>query len=247
MRQGIRGPRADRRAKLMRALAEAKPTRLDPAAPPPVIWPPASHFTEPAGPRPASTSPDASTRAGRNRRPAPRQSSARRHWPPEPSPLRHKVLAAVSSAVAISAVLALAVTLGRGHDQQPARPATSHHKQQPGPPPTSHDVQPSINPIRFQALPLTRPWHGRIRFGVRAGVVYLAGFATIQARSSAAITVLPASVRPLTRLDIPIAAVPAAALTIQITPGGLVLLMSGHGVFHVGQIWLSGVSFPIRS
>ena len=235
MRQGIRGPRADRRAKLMRALAEAKPTRLDPAAPPPVIWPPASHFTELAGPRPASTSPDASTRAGQDRRPAPRQSPARRHRPPEPSPLRHKVLAAVSSAVAISAVLALAVTLGRGHDQQPA------------PPPTSHHVQPSVNPIRFQTLPLTRPWHGRIRFGVRAGVVYLAGFATIQARSSAAITVLPASVRPLTRLDIPIAAVPAAALTIQITPGGLVLLMSGHGVFHVGQIWLSGVSFPIRS
>jgi len=59
--------------------------------------------------------------------------------------------------------------------------------------------------------------------------------------------VLPPSIRRRPRLDIPIAAVPAAALTIQITPDGQVLLLSGPRASHTGQIWLSGVSFPLGS
>ena len=241
MTQGIRGPRPGGRAKLMRALANARPTRLDPAAPPAISWPSASHFTQLARPPTATSHSDAGTRAAGNRRPRRQQPPARPpHQSLGPSPLRRKLLAAVSSAVAMSAVLVLALTLAGGQAQRPDRPATPDHDRR------SH-TQIGDTAIRFQRLLLIAPWHGRIEFGVRAGVVYLTGFATIHGRSSTAITVLPPSIRPRARLYIPIAAVPAAVLTMQITPGGLVLLRSDPRVSHAGQIWLSGVSFPVRS
>jgi hypothetical protein len=240
--QGIRRPRPGGRASVMRALAKARPARLDPAAPPSVSWPPASHFTQLTRPRTAMSHPDASIRADRNRRPGRPQSPARPHQPrgSRLRPLRLKVLAAVSSAVAVGAVLILAVTLGGGPAQRPGRPGTPGHDRRSG-------TQVRGTAIRFQRLQLIRPWHGRIEFGIRGGVVYLTGFAITEAKSSTAITVLPPPIRPRAPLDIPIAAVPATALTMRITPDGLVLLLSGPRVSHVSQIWLSGVSFPLRS
>jgi hypothetical protein len=146
----------------------------------------------------------------------------------------------MSSAVAISAVLILAVMAGAGHAQRPGRPAASGHDQRRG-------THPRDNRIRFQQLPLDRPWRGHVEYGVQGGVVYLTGFATVHTGGGTIITVLPQSIRPHAQLDIPIAATPAAALTIQISPNGLVRIQMVPKILHVDRIWLSGVSFPVLS
>ncbi len=85
MKQRTRGRRRGGKAKLMRALAQVKPTRLDPAAPPSASWPPASYFTQQAQSRPAS-SPDASARTVVGRRPGQARSPARPHRPRPAAP-----------------------------------------------------------------------------------------------------------------------------------------------------------------
>jgi hypothetical protein len=234
----VRQPRQPARAKFTRELARTRPKRLDPDAPPSVIWPPPTQFTQLPRPPATTSHPAASARRSRRlRRPPP---SPRPTRPSGPGTLRRKLLSAVSSALAISAVLTFAVTIGGEQGHKAGRSATSGHNQRGG--------TPSGNaPISFQRLPLIRPWRGRIEFGIRDGVVYLTGFAAIHASSSTAITILPSSIRPRTQLDLPVAAAPIAALTIQITPTGIVRALLGSQVVHVDRIWLSGVSFPIRN
>lgn len=238
MKQGLRRPRRQIRASLTRQLARVRPARLDPDAPPPVSWPPASHFTQ--QPRmPAATSrPHEDTPPGRNTQPLRRESRGRPPRPPGHATLRRKLLTATSSAVAISAVLTLAVLAAGSHAGPPGRPAPSGHHR---------GTHPGDTLIRFQPLPLTPPWRGRVEYGIQDGVVYLTGFATRHPGTGSAITVLPQSIRPRSQLDIPIAATPAAVLTLQITPEGLVQTLAGPKALHPSRIWLSGVKYPLRS
>lgn len=238
MKQSLRRPRRRARASLARKLASARPARLDPDAPPSVSWPPASHFTQLPRTPVATSRPHRNTLADRHAKPGRPVSGGRPPQPPRPSTLRHKVLAATSAAVAISAVLTLAVISGGSHAQQPGRPAVSGHNR---------GTHPSDTLIRFQPLPLISPWHGNVEYGIQDGVVYLTGFAVLDTGSGTAITVLPWSIRPRSQLDIPIAATPLAALTLQITPNGLVRTLAVPKLLHTSRIWLSGVKFPLRS
>jgi hypothetical protein len=237
VKQSVRRSRRRAWAKLTRELAGARPTRLDPAVPPTVSWPPASHFAQLPS-RPAATSQSrASFTANGNRqasRPEGRVPQAR---PSGPSPLRRKLLAAVSSVVAISTALTIAVLIGGSHVQRPGQSATSGHDQRRG-------TGPGDTRMRFRQLPLIRPWRGHVEYGIRGGIVYLAGFAAVHADSGTAITVLPQSIRPRAKLDLPVATNPLAVITIQITPDGVVRTLALPKGLHVSRIWLSGVSFP---
>lgn len=233
MKQGLRRPRRQIRASLARQLARARPARLDPDAPPPVSWPPASHFTQQPRTPAATSRPHEDTPADRSTQPRPPESRGRSPRPPAPTTLRRKLLAATSSAIAISAVLTLTVLIAGRHAGPSGRPGRGTHPQD--------------TLIRFQPLPLIPPWSGRVEYGIRDGVVYLTGFATRHPGTGSAITVLPQSIRPRSQLDILIAATPAAVLTLQITPEGLVRTLAVPKALHTSRIWLSGVKFPLRS
>jgi len=108
-------------------------------------------------------------------------------------------------------------------------------------------TQTSDSPGRFPQLRLTRPWGGQVGYELRHGVVYLTGFAAVHSGSGAEITVLPPAVRPRTRLYFPVATTPAGALAIQVSPSGVVRLLSNPAAAQISRIWLSGVRFPVGS
>jgi hypothetical protein len=121
------------------------------------------------------------------------------------------------------------------------------HAEPPGPSGHNRGTHPADTLIRFQPLPLVPPWRGRVEYGIQDGVVYLTGFVTRHQGIGSAIAVLPRSIRPRSQLDILIAATPAAVLTLQITPEGLVRTLAVPKAPHTSRIWLSGVKFPLRS
>lgn len=232
MRQSVRGSRWRGAVSLTRRLARVRPTRLDAAAPPSVSWPPASHFTQLPRPPAATSHADARNSADGNRQPGRPPSPA----PPEPGTRWHKLLAAVSSAVAISAVLICTVMLTGGPARRPGQSTAS-----------GRAPQTSDSPARLQPLRLTRARGGRAGYVVRDGVVYLTGFVAVHSRSGTEIAVLPPTVRPRTRLYFPVAATPAGTLAIQVSSSGVVRLLSNPAASHISRIWLSGVKFPVGS
>jgi hypothetical protein len=224
MKNGQLNRRASGGRGVMESLARARPRRLDADLAHQGTWPDARYFTDAAEPCPGD---GATPPAGSARRPASIAKVA-----PWAAPGNRKLIAAMSSAIATGAVVAIVLAGARGvvPSDGPAATRTAHS---------------GAGRITFHDLRLHGHWRGRLDYGVSEGVVYLAGSAGSSRGDHISMTTLPPGVRPIRQLHLTVNLGRVGVGVVQVMPDGQVSVFASGNDFTF--VSLDGVEFPLGS